>query len=187
MADDSEQVIDGYCIVEQPGAEIEFGTPTGMARNVALIHAVKVTVGVPKVGTADATVTTVCKRQMPRQGVRRERSWDEQLKMPVNNEYLAGQAPACEECKALAPEHRVYGGVKGDPKYHLVTDSSVALGDWTSICGRLVDQNRGPHLWGEGEAAYCSDCEDLAAPAMRAQMAREEAERKRRGWGITPT
>jgi hypothetical protein len=147
-------VTEGYCVVEQHG----------------LIHAVKVTAGV-LTGTGPDTVTTVCNHQMPRQGVRREWSWDEQLKMP--------RAPTCDECKALAPEHRVYGG-KDDPKYHLVTDSMMALGGWWAICTRLVVPGRGPHLWGEGDA-YCSVCEDLAGPAMRAQMAREEAERKRIG------
>jgi hypothetical protein len=84
-----------------------------------------------------------------------------------------------------APDHRVYGGLK-TATYHIVTASSVALEDWTAICGRLVDQNRHSHLWVEGDA-YCSDCEDLAGPAMRDQIAREEASHLRRDWGITPT
>ena len=159
-------VTEGYCTVGQPGQDA-----------IELIHAVKVTAGVLP-GTGPDTVTTVCKRQMPLQGVRREWSWDEQLKTPG--------ASSCDECKALAPEHRAYGGAKDDPKYHLVTDSMMALGGWWAICGTPVDPSRGPYLWGEGDV-YCSDCEDLAGPVMRAQMAREEAERKRRGWSITPT
>ena len=111
MPDESEQVIDGYCIVEQDGAEIEFGTPTGMARDVALIHAVKVTGGVPEAGERAETVFTVCNHQMPRRNVRQDRSWEDSLKVPA-----LGGARVCKKCKATVGTHRAYGGVKTDPK-----------------------------------------------------------------------
>ena len=111
MPDESEQVIDGYCIVEQDGAEIEFGTPTGMARDVALIHAVKVTGGVLEAGGRPETVSTVCNHQMPRRNVRQDRSWEDSLKVPA-----LGGARVCKKCKATVGTHRAYGGVKTDPK-----------------------------------------------------------------------
>jgi hypothetical protein len=74
-----------------------------------------------------------------------------------------------------SPEYRVYGG-KATPNYHLVTATSIALEDWTAICGHLVTPARKVHRWGEGDA-YCEECEVKAGPAMRAQEAREEAER----------
>jgi len=81
-----------------------------------------------------------------------------------------------------APGHQVYGGATS-PTYHLVTASSVALGDWTAICGVPVSPARRAHRWDLG--AYCEDCETLAGSAMRAQIAHEEAERG--PWGHSPS
>jgi len=178
-----EQVVDGYRIVEQDGDEIEssgpnIGTPTGMARDVALIHAVEVKAGVLEDGDRPETVTTVCDRQMPRQNVSQDRSWKDQLKMPAR--YIGG-APMCKVCKATAGIHRAYGG-KTSSDYHLVRQSSVNRGEWVAIDGVLVDPHRGPHLWGEGDDGYCRTCEKLAGPAMRAQMALEEAEKRPFGY-----
>jgi hypothetical protein len=163
-----------YCVVEQVGGD-------GAA---VKSHALQVKDGEVDSGDYPNLVNAVCTMQLPRRDVKQDRSWEALVKMSDQGD-LAGQPPLCKMCKERAGVQRVYGG-KDDPKYHLVTDSSVALGGWWAICTRLVDPGRGSHLWGEGDA-YCSDCEDLAGPAMRAQMAREEAERKRRGWDITPT
>ena len=177
MPDESEQVIDGYCIVKQDGAEIEFGTPTGMARDVVLIHAVKVTGGVLEAGGRQETVSTVCNHEMPRRNVRQDRSWEDS----VPAQYVGG-ARVCKVCDATVGVHRVYGG-KTAADYHLVTQSSVNLGDWTSVCVRLVDPKRTSRLWGEGGAAgYCDECDAIAGDSMRAQMAREEAEKAKRGF-----
>lgn len=71
-----------------------------------------------------------------------------------------------------ATGYAVYGGPNG---YHLVTAASVALEDWTSVCGRPVDPSRKAHRWDVG--VHCEECEEVAGPAMRAQLAREEAEK----------
>jgi hypothetical protein len=61
----------------------------------------------------------------------------------------------------------------------------VNRGEWVAIDGVLVDPHRGPHFWGEGgDDAYCCECEAKAGTAMRAQMAREEAEKD--SLGISP-
>lgn len=62
-----------------------------------------------------------------------------------------------------APQgYRVYGAAR-TPIFHLVTESSIALEDWTAICGRPVNPGRRTRLWGQ-EDAYCRECGDLARP-----------------------
>jgi hypothetical protein len=113
MADEATgQVTDGYCVVEQPGREIKSGpnlaggrfvqTASERVHDTAMVHAVKVTAGILQEGTDPKTVTTACGLQMPRQKVRQNRSWEQQLDVPVNDDYLGGQLPPCEQCKALA-------------------------------------------------------------------------------------
>ena len=58
------------------------------------------------------------------------------------------------------PGYRVYGAAK-TPKYHLVTESSVGLEDWTAICGRPVNPGRRTRVWGQDDA-YCHECEGIA-------------------------
>jgi len=62
-----------------------------------------------------------------------------------------------------APQgYRVYGAAR-TPIFHLVTESSIALEDWTAICGRPVNPGRRTRLWGQ-EDAYRRECGDLARP-----------------------
>jgi hypothetical protein len=62
-----------------------------------------------------------------------------------------------------APQgYRVYGAAR-TPIFHLVTESSIELEDWTAICGRPVNPGRRTRLWGQ-EDAYRRECEDLARP-----------------------
>ena len=109
----SEQVTDGYCVVEQPRRKIKRGGPnlaggrfvqTAAERvhDTAMVHAVKVTGGVLEEGTNLGAVTTACGLQMPRRTVKQDRSWETQLEVPVNDDYPGGASPTCEECKALA-------------------------------------------------------------------------------------
>jgi hypothetical protein len=77
-----------------------------------------------------------------------------------------------DEEASQAPEYDVYGGSLS-MQQHLVTRSSVDLGDWTAICGRLVDKARKAQRWELG-AVYCDECEAKAGPTRREQEAREE-------------
>jgi hypothetical protein len=159
----SDQVT--YCIVEQVGVE----------GAVVKIHALMVTDGVLDPGDHLKLVNAVCTTQLRRRDVKQDRSWEALVKMSDQGD-LAGQPPLCKVCKATAGIHRVYGGLKDDPKFHLVRQSVLNAGDWTAIDGYRVDPRRGPFRWGEGDS-YCCECDKRAGDEMRAQMASEEAER----------
>jgi hypothetical protein len=165
MSDKSGRVTDGYCTVEQLGAG-------GVC---VKIHALMVQDGELDPGDHPDLVNAVCTSQLPRPYVKQDRSWEALVKMSDQGD-LAGQPPLCKVCKATAGIHRVYGGVKDDPMFHLVRQSAVNAGDWTAIDGYRVDSRRGPFRWGEGDS-YCCECDKRAGDEMRAQMASEEAER----------
>jgi hypothetical protein len=149
-----------YCVVEQVDAD-------GV---VVKSHALEITDGVLDAGDQPDLVNAVCTTQLCRLDVKRDRSWQELLKMSDQGD-LAGQPPLCKICKERAGVHRVYLGLE-DRNYHLVTASSVALEDWTAICcaGR-VDKRVEIHTW-IGDATKCKDCDGLSGDAMRAQIAK---------------
>jgi len=103
------EVQNGYCVVGELGRVIRSRPSLGggtvqraseVVREVARIHAVEVTDGVPAPGPSPNSVTTACGRGMARQHVDQSTTWEEQLLKPTGP-YLGASAPFCDSCKVI--------------------------------------------------------------------------------------